>query len=481
MPPRPPKPSLFLLALALLPSACFDPQVTGTEDGSDGDTTAAMTDDGMTTIEPDGSSGEPLPVCGNGVIEGDEACDDEVNDGSYGGCNADCTAPGPFCGDGIVNGEEPCDDGDDVDGNGCNVNCVVSGTVLWTVTYDGPEHGIDSPDGVTTDSEGNVIVSGTLSGGDDSRGWLRKYSAEGTSQWTVDITAPRGPTTNGPVATLLDDDILLGGSYGAGSPSQDAWLRRYSDGGEAVWTQPYASPQEGRDSVKDIDIDPDGNIYALFDEDQLPTDPDHRTFIRKYTPEGTELWTQFHEPGEEAMHLAVDGQGRRVVAGRSGSAGMYETWVRQETSDGSEIWSQFLEDVSTPLDISVNHEGMIAVGSSSVVVLMTPDGVESSVLTPHPEAVLTGIYSTRLEDDGALIVGGTMITSGDAAHGWVSKYDPSGTELWTNTYDGGYDSMYSWDVVLSVTTDTMGNVIATGRIHDSTDFFSNIWLAKIAP
>ena len=50
-------------------------------------------------------------VCGDGIVAGDETCDDGVNDGSYGSCNADCTR-GPRCGDGELQTEfEACDDG----------------------------------------------------------------------------------------------------------------------------------------------------------------------------------------------------------------------------------------------------------------------------------------------------------------------------------------------------------------------------------
>ncbi len=51
-------------------------------------------------------------VCGDGIKTPDEACDDGVNDGSYGSCTQDCKK-GPFCGDNLVqmdSGEE-CDDG----------------------------------------------------------------------------------------------------------------------------------------------------------------------------------------------------------------------------------------------------------------------------------------------------------------------------------------------------------------------------------
>ncbi|MDX2052202.1 MAG: DUF4215 domain-containing protein [Polyangiaceae bacterium] len=51
-------------------------------------------------------------TCGDGVVASNEACDKGANDGSYGGCNMDCTL-GPRCGDGVVQAAagEACDDG----------------------------------------------------------------------------------------------------------------------------------------------------------------------------------------------------------------------------------------------------------------------------------------------------------------------------------------------------------------------------------
>jgi cysteine-rich repeat protein len=62
--------------------------------------------------------------CGDGIVNGEEVCDDGVNDGSYNGCMSTCRDPGPFCGDGLVNGgTEECDDRNDVVGDGCGVVC----------------------------------------------------------------------------------------------------------------------------------------------------------------------------------------------------------------------------------------------------------------------------------------------------------------------------------------------------------------------
>lgn len=51
-------------------------------------------------------------ICGDGILAGSEACDDGVNDGSYGGCLPGCLGRGGYCGDAIVQaGEEECDNG----------------------------------------------------------------------------------------------------------------------------------------------------------------------------------------------------------------------------------------------------------------------------------------------------------------------------------------------------------------------------------
>jgi fibro-slime domain-containing protein len=57
--------------------------------------------------------------CGDGVVTVPETCDlgAAMNNGSYGGCNADCTLA-PYCGDKIVTAPEQCD----TSGN-CDKNC----------------------------------------------------------------------------------------------------------------------------------------------------------------------------------------------------------------------------------------------------------------------------------------------------------------------------------------------------------------------
>ncbi len=85
-------------------------------------------DDGNTSDNDNCTSKCRKPVCGDGIRQSwlGEACDDGINDGSYGGCGLGCSYLPPRCGDAIVdsmNGEE-CDDGVNNGTYGtCGPNC----------------------------------------------------------------------------------------------------------------------------------------------------------------------------------------------------------------------------------------------------------------------------------------------------------------------------------------------------------------------
>ncbi len=70
------------------------------------------------------TGGEPPSLCGDGVVDAGEACDDGLNDGAYGGCLSGCAGLASFCGDAIVNDpSEACDDGNMIDDDGCTHTC----------------------------------------------------------------------------------------------------------------------------------------------------------------------------------------------------------------------------------------------------------------------------------------------------------------------------------------------------------------------
>lgn len=95
-------------------------------------------------------------VCGDGIKASNEACDDGINDGSYGGCNPNCTFA-PYCGDGHVDAQagEVCDDGINLGGNASS--CAPGCRSLGGLCGDGivqTSLGEQCDDGNTLDGDG---------------------------------------------------------------------------------------------------------------------------------------------------------------------------------------------------------------------------------------------------------------------------------------------------------------------------------------
>jgi cysteine-rich repeat protein len=85
------------------------------------------------------------PVCGDGIVDPGEVCDDDnLQNGD--GCDANCTPTA--CGNGIVSGTETCDDGNAAAGDGCRPDCTVE------ACGDGiTDPGEQCDDGNTTDGD----------------------------------------------------------------------------------------------------------------------------------------------------------------------------------------------------------------------------------------------------------------------------------------------------------------------------------------
>ena len=87
------------------------------------------------------------PVCGNGVLENGEVCDDG-NTEDADECSADCLVATPLqvCGNGVVEGLEACDDGNDVGGDGCEVDCTLTPSDCGNTVVEGLEQCDDGND-----------------------------------------------------------------------------------------------------------------------------------------------------------------------------------------------------------------------------------------------------------------------------------------------------------------------------------------------
>lgn len=101
-------------ALALALAACGSSHTSEDDGGIRFD--AALPDAG-----PDTGVDAFMPICGDGMLDPMEQCDDG-NTAAGDGCDAMCRREA-FCGDGNVDMGEVCDDGNNASGDGCRSDC----------------------------------------------------------------------------------------------------------------------------------------------------------------------------------------------------------------------------------------------------------------------------------------------------------------------------------------------------------------------
>ncbi|MCB9568047.1 MAG: DUF4215 domain-containing protein [Myxococcales bacterium] len=102
-------------------SATSTTSMSGTD--SAGETTGST---GGTDSSPtSGTDSTGGGVCGDGVLDAGEECDDGAANGTDRSvCDTDCTVKGAVCGNGVEESGEECDDGNLDPGDGCDENCM---------------------------------------------------------------------------------------------------------------------------------------------------------------------------------------------------------------------------------------------------------------------------------------------------------------------------------------------------------------------
>jgi cysteine-rich repeat protein len=131
---------VVLCGPAAMLSGCSDDTPVVTGDGSSTGTSGLASTseaDGSTEARTTGTDPDdtgPVPDCGDGLVTGDEGCDD-ANTVDGDGCSSACALEEgwqcndqpsscyPVCGDGVLAGDEQCDDDNIHPNDGCSVEC----------------------------------------------------------------------------------------------------------------------------------------------------------------------------------------------------------------------------------------------------------------------------------------------------------------------------------------------------------------------
>lgn len=397
---------------------------SGAAMGSTGGTGAEGMDGTGSETGADGSStGEPPPMCGDGVVSGDETCDDGDDNGSYGYCNADCSGAGARCGDGELQADEACDDGNDVNSDGCNVDCAPSGTLAWDASFTGSDEGSGNfVHGLRIDGDGLGVAVGQINEGTRTKAFVRRLDATGMlDDWRTyedDADSDR---------VFLDADIDDEGrlwAVGRGGDGNDSfrYMRR-------MYVAPTSVGSHGAGSYDKIDAR-DGAVLAAG-----------RDVIR-FGSDFQEAWSITVDESMEVVDVGLTLQGTSVVLVRQIATGAF--LFRRYETDGEYDTSHPLHDaelVSASIEVLANGDIMVAGrrGGSNPIAVVTrysPGAdVRWSVASDDLESA-TWFYDVAADAERNVLACGGI--RGDGPGDWdpyCKKVSATGETLWEFTPD----------------------------------------------
>ena len=405
--------------------------------------------------------GEDVAVCGNGIIEPGESCDDGNNAGGD-GCEADCTLlPGGEWFREIVDGgdmelDKGYDVATDAAGNIYIIATVVDplaksdifirkydpiGVSIWTRNYDGGATQNDLGVAITGDDAGFMVVAGrqTLQGQQTTVPWLSKCDPNGQILWQLTGDA----ADNIASLAMFSATHFIGGGSTKDGMDTNALLRRFDDGGGEVWSAVHAGADGGPDSIAAVAVDGSGDIYVAGREFAQATSFD--AWIARYSASGDEVWSMTVDgpvSGPDwGTAIAVSDDGWLVVGGRQdqGAGNGADAWTARYTADGAEVWTQGLNGPASGDD---------------------------------------SIHGLAIDSAGFILAVGHQEVNGQGLDAWVAKYDGDGAEQWMQVIDGEGSGD---DELAAVAVDGDDNVVSVGTVAIIEGFDTDVLLIKHAP
>jgi len=331
----------------------------------------------------------------------------------------------------------------DTDGDGIGDVCdptVVCGkepAPIWEVkTGTGAN---DTGTAIAVDSTGNVYAGGKILSSNWADTILTKYDSSGNQKWkvqydgTANVNAP-DYEINGVALDTNTNVYTIGSTYNSGWGIQ---LLKYNSSGALQWHREFGTVNT--DYGRGIAIDSSNNIYVTGFIDAVYVYPQMigDVFLKKYTIDGTEVWSrQFGTTGsDEGLSVAVDTTGAVYLTGYTKGAmvaGQYkggkDVFIAKYDGAGNQVW---IKQFGTTSD----EEGLgIAVDAAFNV-------------------YVTG-YTT------GMMVAGQYKGGKDI---FVAKYDGAGNQIWIKQSGTANDDQGN-----AITVDAAGTIYITGFFEQTT-------------
>ena len=367
--------------------------------------------------------------------------------------------------------------------------------VAWTAQI-GTNSG-DESWSVAVDGSGNAYISGCTYGdlGGPNAGltdaFLSKFDLAGNELWTRQI-GTSGYDSSRSVAVDASGDVYISGETygdldGANAGLYDAFLSKFDPSGNEVWTRQIGT--SGWDQSWSVAVDASGDVYIsglTYGDLGGPNAGSLDAFLSKFDPSGNEVWTTQIGTGADdiSRSVAVDAAGDVYISGLTygdlggPSAGSLDAFLSKFDSSGNELWTTQIgtSGWDQSFSVAVDASGDVYISGSTSGDLGGPSAGGSDAFLSKFDPSGNEVWTTQIgtsdgdssvsiavDASGDVYISGS--TSGDLGgpsagyeEAFLSKFDSSGNDLWTRQI-----GTRGWDESYSVAVDASGDVYISGR------------------
>lgn len=407
--------------------------------------------------------------------------------------------PEPLCGNGLVDAGEQCDDANDAKGDGCEADCTYSGALLWSTEYDEGRGASEVQTDVAIDSTGHIYVTGYPQDRTDGK-WLQRYTPDGKLLWIFELPIDSDEfTISGLTVDSADRAVLAGTRFAHAafvmSVAPDAelfWLRdsdaeastsdrfgdvvarsgmlytagttnffegdmfvssaidvlTLSEDGEVVHRFSYApeSDEEFADyqafpSVNGVAVATDGTILVAGSYVHLEAEGNSRALLAAFEPSGALRWEDRHPVPYGSTwfeSVRVDAQGQIVALAETIDTELalpgdnYDRVVRKYDASGKLLWTTSYDDGRRGDDYANgvaidSRSNILTVGTSFRQAWLRKTGPDGDTFWTHSlggDALEAAFAVAVNPDDSVVVVGHFYHSPAEGSNGWIAKFTP---------------------------------------------------------
>ncbi|MBX7080149.1 MAG: hypothetical protein K1X88_13215 [Nannocystaceae bacterium] len=382
------------------------------------------------------------------------------------------------CGNAVVEGDEACDDGNRSTGDGCNPDCVRSGEVAWSVVVGDQPVGFDGAFAIEAIGDGDIVVSVSTSLTPDSTAagvWRLDANGSIVWQWQHPELAWPDPYGWGLDVLRVDGKDVIGTAT-TGTP-EGVWrtaAATLGDDGELRWTLEFDGTGFG------VALGPDDNLYVGgHDVDGVgtvwPIDAAGTAMMPiqggPFLPDGGFLYDLLYEG---PLRLQMVGQYSTGMT----TAGFYQLSENLTSTSFDIVLGSDNEALAVARDPLTSLDWVVGYADPGGGWVATYSGTD----TAHEAKVVTTMSPANLHGVAPAPDGGAVAIGWDSQFGdrdmFVVKLDAEGTVQWSRAYpelSGGDD--FGRDVVVGAD----GSMFVVAQISDASGLATDGWIARLLP